>query len=94
MPSRDGDERNRLGVESDLLDVVGDLSLDFSKSLLAKKMVFYIHKICFPKDGIFDFVIWAADSVKIENNRFLGSEFYDLDENQQRSQFLVVIRHP
>ena len=37
VPSRDGDERNRLGVESDLLDIVGDLSLDFSKSLLAIK---------------------------------------------------------
>ena len=41
VPSGNGDERNRLGVESDLLDVVGDLSLDFSKSLLAKNNILH-----------------------------------------------------
>merc|ERR1719515_291324 len=35
VPSRDGDESNGLGVESNLLDVVGDFGSDFSESLLA-----------------------------------------------------------
>ena len=36
VPSRDGDESNGLGVESNLLDVVGDFGSDFSESLLAE----------------------------------------------------------
>lgn len=34
MPSRDGDERNRLGVVSDLLDETGSLLDDFVESVL------------------------------------------------------------
>jgi len=45
VPSRDGDESNGLGVESNLLDVVGDFGSDFSESLLAVWWLSGVHLV-------------------------------------------------
>jgi len=45
VPSRDGDESNGLGVESNLLDVVGDFGSDFSESLLAVCWLSGVHLV-------------------------------------------------
>jgi hypothetical protein len=45
VPSGDGDEGNRLGVEADLLDVVGNFAGDFSESLLTVWWLSGVHLV-------------------------------------------------